>query len=78
MAIVVKRDTLQSDQIGLVLKYEFGLEGTKQFLFCADVVDSWGEHRCLKDNEKMNQKFVGSFPLQMNVNKIQLGQHIYP
>jgi hypothetical protein len=54
MAVVVKRDTLQSDQIGLVLKHEFGFEGTKQFLFCADVVDLWGEHKCLKDNEKMN------------------------
>jgi hypothetical protein len=54
--VVVKRDTLQSDQIVLLLTYlyEFGFEGTQQFLVCADEADLCGEHICINDNEKTN------------------------
>jgi len=52
--VVVKRDTLQSDQIVLLLTYEFWFEGTQQFLVCADEADLCGEHICLNDSEKTN------------------------
>jgi hypothetical protein len=42
--VVVKRGTLQSDQIVLFLTYEFGFEGTQQFLVCADEADLCGKH----------------------------------
>jgi hypothetical protein len=53
MTVTVKRDTLQSDQIGLLLISEWEPEGTQQFVACAKDIDLWGDHKCLKDNEKV-------------------------
>ena len=60
--VVVKRDTLQSDQIVLLLSYESEFEETQQFLVCADDADLCGEHICLNDSEKTNKNCVGSLP----------------
>ena len=60
--VVVKRDTLQSDQIVLLLSYESEFEETQQFLVCADDADLCGEHIFLNDSEKTNKNCAGSLP----------------
>jgi len=52
--VVVKRDTLQSDQIVLLLTYESGFEGKQQFLVSADEADLCGENKCLNESEEKN------------------------
>jgi hypothetical protein len=47
--VVVKRDTLQGDQIVLLLTHGCGSEVTQQFLVYADEADLCDEYKCLND-----------------------------